>query len=1045
MSNKRQPLRHAAARMVGAVLLISALVAVAIAIIVYQIAFERQARERSTRSVAEYQEKLLAVERQWADHLAREKRRLEFSRLLESPANRWEPLRAYLAALSDSPFYAGVALCDANRRLLFREKQASGCVKAEPATPQGQWNHYFTDAAGNLFAEREIPISLGPDGRGYMRMARPLDHAFLRSHAFPDTELFIEWQGRLIASSDGEAGLARGRTVGYSGSIDRDGERFEQRWIDFPLSADPPRLLIQTRIVPPLSIVESVGLAIGVFVVLAVLLSLALRGWLARLVPRIEKLNLAAHQFAFDGKSSPILEMHLRQARGGGIDELGDVAEALHEMIADLAQRDQQRREAELLLRESEQRFRDVAEFSGEFVWEIDKNQTIAYISDGAAEVFGRPVRELIGSNFLDYLPAEERGPMMENVRAKAFVGEPFRRLEATIVRPDGSRSVLLFSGTPVTGADGRRTGSYRGLVIDATQQYRDRESLRLAEKVFLNSAQAILITDPATRIITVNPAFTKITGYRLEEAVCATPAKFASGRHDKAFFAAMWKAINEEGTWSGELWDRRKNGEIYPKWLTINAVHDPESKAITHYVGIFSDITEQKENEARIAQLAYRDALTGLPNRFAFNAHLAQSLAEARRNGAKLALMFIDLDRFKTINDSLGHDVGDQLLIAVAQRIRSVLRESDTAARLGGDEFVIIVTGIDGPEDAVRVAEKVIAGINEPLVLAGHTLRPSPSIGIGIYPTDGHEAEILLKNADAAMYYAKQHGRNQFHFFTADMNAAASERLLLETQLHRALERREFVLMYQPQVEIASGRVVGVEALVRWQHPDRGMIHPDEFVSIAEDTGLIVQLGMWVLEEACRQLVLWGKAAEHLRVAVNLSAHQFRDRQLVERITATLAQTGLPAERLELEITESVLMDNPEAAIEILRSFADRGVHLAIDDFGTGYSSLSYLKRLPTRRLKIDRSFVMDLEVDPNDVAITRGIIALANTLGLSVTAEGIETEAQLAMLRDFRCAEGQGYLFSEPLAPDALYTFLTARHPPVLVASAAASRQLH
>ena len=1041
--SKRRLLRHAAARMVGVVLLISALVAVAIAVILYQIAFEREARERSARSVQDYQEKLLAVERNWADHLVREKNRLEFSRLLDNPANRWDRLHAYLIALSDSPLYAGVALCDANRRLLFREGQSSGCAKAEPAS--GQWNHYFLDASGNLFAELEIAVWLGPDGNGFMRMTRPLDHAFLRNHAFPDTELFIEWQGRVIASSAGESGLGRGRTVGYSGRIDRADERYEQRWIDFPFSADPPRLLIQSRIAPPFTIVESVGLATVVFLVLASLLSLALRSWLSELVPRIEKLNLAAHQFAYDGKMSSILELQLQQARGSRPDELGDVAEALHEMITALGQREQQRRDAELLLRESEQRFREVAEFSGEFVWEIDRNQNITYISDGAAEVFGRPVKELIGSNLLKYLPAEERMSMLADVRSKALAGEPFQRIEATIVRPDGSRSVLLFSGTPVIGTDGQRTGCYRGLVIDATQQYRDRESLRLAEKVFLNSAQAILITDAATRIVSVNPAFTRITGYRMEEAVCATPAKFASGRHDAAFFAALWKTLNEEGTWAGEIWDRRKNGEIYPKWMTINAVHDPESKAVTHYVGIFSDITEQKEHEARIARLAYHDALTGLPNRFALNAHLAQSLAEARRNGVKLALMFIDLDRFKTINDSLGHDVGDQLLIAVAQRIRSVLRESDTAARLGGDEFVIVVPGIDGPEAAARVAEKVIASINEPLVLAGHTLRPSPSIGIGIYPTDGHEAETLLKNADAAMYYAKQHGRNQFHFFTTDMNAAASERLLLETQLHRALERREFMLMYQPQVEIGSGRVVGVEALVRWQHPDRGMIHPDEFVPIAEDTGLIVQLGMWVLEEACRQLVLWGKAAEHLRVAVNLSAHQFRDRQLVERITATLAQTGLPAERLELEITESVLMDNPEAAIEILRSFADRGMHLAIDDFGTGYSSLSYLKRLPTRRLKIDRSFVMDLEVDPNDVAITKGIIALARSLGLAVTAEGIETEAQLEMLKQFGCEDGQGFLFSQPLSPDDLFAFLTARPPPLLVADAAASRQLH
>jgi diguanylate cyclase (GGDEF)-like protein len=387
---------------------------------------------------------------------------------------------------------------------------------------------------------------------------------------------------------------------------------------------------------------------------------------------------------------------------------------------------------------------------------------------------------------------------------------------------------------------------------------------------------------------------------------------------------------------------------------------------------------------------------------------------------------MFIDLDRFKTVNDSLGHDVGDQLLIAVARRIRAALRESDTVARLGGDEFVIVVPGIAGPEDAARVAAKIVAEVGEPLVLAGHSLHTSPSIGIGIFPTDGNCADTLMKNADAAMYFAKQHGRNSFHFFTADMDVTANERLQLETQMHQALDRQEFFLVFQPQVEILTGRVVGVEALVRWRHPDRGEIQPERFIPIAEETGLIIPLGAWVLEDACRQAMAWRNGASSLRIAVNLSVHQLKDRNLVTHVAATLAKTGLPPERLELEITESAMMEHPEAAVDMLRSLAALGVHLAIDDFGIGYSSLSYLKRIPNSRLKIDRSFVMDLETDANDIAITEGIIVLARSLGLPVLAEGIETSAQLDMLKSLGCGEGQGFLFSRPLSADALREFL-------------------
>ncbi len=889
-------LRARATLMVAGVLAGAAVFALLVATYTYRTAFDRSARDRGDLVMRDFREKLRNIESEWGERTMREKTRLEFSRLLENPEGRWSRLRAYLAAFSNSPFFAGMSLCDAGERLLFRHGPSTACKG--PAEPHAKHvHHYFTDAADYLFVEVDAPIWLGPEGMGRMHLAIPLDNAFLWRHAFPDTELFLEWGNRMVAASAGATGLSRG-LPGYSGGFERDGVHIEQRRIALPGNAPAPYLTIQTRITPPFSLVEAFWMGVAIFVFVATVLMLALRRWLAGLLPRIECLSQAAGLYAREGRQSEPLARLLQQAAGANNDELSRVAVATINMVAALDLRDHERQ------------------------------QTL--------------------------------------------------------------------------------------------------EKLQLAEKVFENSAQAILITDASVRIVSVNPAFSEITGYTAAEAVGQNPQKFSSGRHDASFYAAMWASLRQHGIWAGEVWDRRKNGMVYPKWLTINAVEDAASGQVSHYVGIFSDITEQKENAARIEHLAYHDPLTGLPNRFALNAHLAQSLSDARRNGTHLAVMFLDLDRFKTVNDSLGHDVGDQLLIAVAQRIRGALRESDTVARLGGDEFVVIVQGIVGPEDAARVAEKIVAEVGEPLTLAGHSLHTSPSIGIGMFPTDGASVETLMKNADAAMYYAKQHGRNGFRFFTADMNAAASERLLFETQLHHAFDRHEFFLVFQPQVDIASGHVVGVEALVRWRHPDRGEILPERFISIAEEIGLIVPLGAWVLEEACREAMRWGVGAADLRVAVNVSVHQLEERRLAEHVAATLTKTGLPPHRLELEITESAVMRHPEAAVEMLRSLAALGVHLAIDDFGTGYSSLAYLRRLPNSRLKIDRSFVMDLETDPNDVAITEGIIALARSMGLAVTAEGIETSAQLDMLRRFGCREGQGFLFSKPLSVEALREFL-------------------
>ncbi|OHC64164.1 MAG: hypothetical protein A2045_02135 [Rhodocyclales bacterium GWA2_65_20] len=600
--------------------------------------------------------------------------------------------------------------------------------------------------------------------------------------------------------------------------------------------------------------------------------------------------------------------------------------------------------------------------------------------------------------------------------------GGEFEAWLCTAARPEGFPAALAFS--PVA-QDGEALAVLTLRDIGARRLAE--EKLRLSDKVFEYSAEAIVITDTAGRILAVNPAFTWLTGYRPDEAIGATPRILKSGRHEDGFYAAMWQALLDDGHWEGELWDRRKDGSHYPKWLTINAVRD--DGRITHYVALFSDISERKENEDRIRFLAEHDHLTGLPNRRLLEARAGQIIGSGRRRDAGLALMMIDLDRFKNVNDTLGHPAGDRLLIEVAHRLAACVRTTDTVVRLGGDEFVVLLEGVPDAADVAAVAGKIRDALNRPIVIEDKAMHTPPSIGIALYPGDGEDVETLLKNADTALYQVKAGGRNAWLFYTGKMNETVQERLHLENDLRHAMDSGALQLHFQPQFDLGTRRIVAWEALLRWPHPERGWVPPEQFIPVAEETGLILALGEWVLRTACGEAQRWkDKGLGHFRVSVNVSGCQFAAPGLADTVARALADTGLDAALLELEITESVLIGQGAPILETIGRLKALGVYLTLDDFGTGYSSLAYLKSFAVDRLKIDRSFMHDIARNPDNAAIVRAVITLAQALKLDVVAEGVETHDQDAFLVAHGCGGTQGFLMGRPMPAEDVANFLAA-----------------
>ncbi len=585
---------------------------------------------------------------------------------------------------------------------------------------------------------------------------------------------------------------------------------------------------------------------------------------------------------------------------------------------------------------------------------------------------------------------------------------------------PEGTTIWLSTSKVPLKDEQGRIIGVL-GVYIDITERKEAEAALRIAATAFESQA-GMLVTDANATILQVNRSFTQITGYTDEEAIGRDPGLLRSGRHDELFFKTMWACINETGQWEGEIWNQRKDGETYPVHLTITAVKDELGK-LSNYVGTMADISSNKAAQEEIQQLAFYDTLTGLPNRRLLSDRLSQALVSCDRSGQGGALLFLDLDNFKKINDTLGHRIGDLLLQDVARRLVECVRKGDTVARLGGDEFVVILEDLSKHEleAAVQcelIGNKILSALAEPYQLEGHTHHGTTSIGITLFNDHLVGVEGLVQQADIAMYQAKREGRNTLRFFNEKMHHAITERAVLERELRTAIERQQFQLYYQIQTD-SSGRLFGAEALIRWNHPERGLVSPMQFIPLAEETELILQIGNWVLDSACARIKAWQQepVTQNLVLSVNVSAKQFYQTDFFIQVQAAVQQHGINPKLLELELTESMLLENVESTIKTMCSLKELGVQFSLDDFGTGYSSLQYLKRLPFDQLKIDQSFVQDIVTDIHDQSIVRTIIAMANSLSLHLIAEGVETDAQHQRLIDMGCNCHQGYLFSKPV----------------------------
>lgn len=687
--------------------------------------------------------------------------------------------------------------------------------------------------------------------------------------------------------------------------------------------------------------------------------------------------------------------------------------------------REHQRHSAEKALRRNEEQLRLASSLTGLCLYEINLTENTIWLDESAS----RTLALTEGDTILPLRALYRYIQNTDDVEYYQRLPEDYRSgkinhhsIESLWLTQDGTRRWLRNAGGKI-GNENR----VLGFIQDVTEEHQEEEQYRLASAMFESSNEAIVITDMKGIILMLNPGLERMTGYTANELVGHHVSEMKSSRKLSKTFTERREALAEKGTWQGEIYIRTKNGVDIPVLENASIVRDRHGNA-THCVRQAIDITEQKEFQRRISYLAYRDALTDLPNRTLLRERVEQSMAIAKREGLKLAVLFLDLDLFKNINDSLGHNIGDRLLVQISQRLRQNVRDMDTVGRLGGDEFLILLFDVD-PDGAAQVAQKVLNACARNFICEKHELNVTSSLGIAMYPKDGESFDELLRTADTAMYHAKEKGRNSFSFFTDEMNDTVFRRMTMENSLRKAVESKSFSLCYQPKYCLKRQRILGLEALIRWRHPELGEVPPDQFISIAEDCGLIQEIGQWVLQESISQLKTWRALCGYpLHIAVNFSVRQLAETNIVDKIDNLLQKANLPSDALEIELTESLLATNSARTLNILRALKQREMSIAIDDFGTGYSSLSYLKQFPIDRLKIDKSFVRDLETDESDRAIAKAIVALGHSLGMTVIAEGVENAAQLEILKAMGCDEGQGFFLAAPMNEDEVARLLKA-----------------
>ncbi|MBC7908529.1 MAG: EAL domain-containing protein [Rhodospirillaceae bacterium] len=697
-----------------------------------------------------------------------------------------------------------------------------------------------------------------------------------------------------------------------------------------------------------------------------------------------------------------------------------------------------ERSRVDVALRRSEDRFRAVFENAGVGVVLSEPDGRFVEANPAFCAMVGYSEAELRSLHFQDITHSEDvsrnntlRDEMRAGGRNSYHLTKRYLAKDGRVVW--GRLTVTAVREADCDGTDMRFTVT---VVEDVTERKRLEDHMRLAATVFENSGDGLFVTDAHSHIVHVNPAFTEITGYQPEDVMGKTPKVLSSGRHEPDFYEHMWEELRAVGKWQGEIWDRRKSGEMFAGWQNIAVVRNSLGE-ITNYVAVISDITSRKQVEERLSYQANHDPLTRLPNRTLFQERLSRAVARAHRNQSLVALLFIDLDRFKQVNDTLGHLAGDLLLQQVSERLTGATRQGDTVARLGGDEFTVILEDVQDPRDAAMVAHKILHMLAEPFDLDGPIANISSSIGVALYPADAGDPQSLIKLADAAMYRAKHLGRNCCQFHSEAVNAEAFERLALKNALRVALDHDEFLLHYQPIFDFKTGKVVAVEALLRWRHPEVGMVVPAQFLALAEDTGLIVPIGNWVLKTACAQAKAWRNAGHGpLALHVNLSARQLREPELIENIAEALEASGLPPSALVLEVSESSVVDKGHDTDAIFARFTALGLGMAIDEFGSGYSSFAFLRHLPAKVLKMAQGFVRNVANSTDDTEIATAIVAVARGLHMSVVAPGVETPEQLAFLASFGCDRVQGFLLARPMPADEIDEILARPEPPPALA---------